>query len=120
MRLDVRSQVKYVYICIPPLYPSIPFLPLFLFLTTNRTEDGTILAMYYKGTVALTPGVVAMLSGGPDAKTTDYGDSFVTFSFETGSDKYKDLQNGTFVAAGHFVKEGDGVVVEYKVSKTIV
>ncbi|KAG9377957.1 DUF3237 domain containing protein [Pyrenophora tritici-repentis] len=94
MRLDVRSQVK--------------------------TDDGTILAMYYKGTVALTPGVVAMLSGSPDAKTTDYGDSFVTFSFETGSDKYKDLQNGTYVAAGHFVKEGDGVIVEYKVSKAIV
>ncbi|KAE8828960.1 hypothetical protein PTNB73_05909 [Pyrenophora teres f. teres] len=88
MRLDVRSQVK--------------------------TADGTILAMYYKGTVALTPGVVAMLSGSPDAKTTDYGDSFVTFSFETGSDKYKDLQNGTYVAAGHFVKEGGGVIVEYK------
>jgi RNA polymerase I-specific transcription initiation factor RRN6 len=72
--------------------------------------------MYYKGTVALTPGVKAIL-GGEDAKTTDFGDSFVTFSFETGNDAFKDLQNGAYVAAGRFVVEGEKVVVEYKVSK---
>ncbi|KAF1846740.1 uncharacterized protein K460DRAFT_285530 [Cucurbitaria berberidis CBS 394.84] len=95
MRLDVRSQVK--------------------------NSDGTILAMYYKGTVAVTSGVQAILSGSPDAKTTDYGDSFVTFTFETGHSAYKELQNGTYVAAGHFVNEpGEpGVVVEYKVSKVV-
>ncbi|KAI4646807.1 hypothetical protein J4E93_005031 [Alternaria ventricosa] len=95
MRLDVRSQVK--------------------------NHDGTILAMYYKGTVKLTPGVGKVLSGASDAKTTDYGDSFVNFTFETGNEKYKDLQNGTYVAAGHFVTgEGKpGVVVEYKVSKVV-
>ncbi|KAF2027666.1 hypothetical protein EK21DRAFT_102370 [Setomelanomma holmii] len=97
MRLDVRSQVK--------------------------NNDGTVFAMYYKGTVALTAGVKAILGGSPDAKTTEYGDSFVGFSFETGSEKYKDLENGTYVAAGHFVtnEEGvDGVVVEYKVSKVVM
>jgi RNA polymerase I-specific transcription initiation factor RRN6 len=78
--------------------------------------------MYYKGTVALTAGVKAVLGGAPDAKTTPYGDSFVTFSFETGSQKFKDLENGTFVAAGHFVVNEPGqkgVVVEYKVSKVV-
>ena len=77
--------------------------------------------MYYKGTVALTEGVKAILGGSPGAKTTSYGDSFVTFSFETGSDKYKDLENGTYVAAGHFVKEEGkaGTIVEYKVSKVV-
>ncbi|KAJ4368161.1 hypothetical protein N0V83_006517 [Neocucurbitaria cava] len=95
MRLDVRSQVK--------------------------TSDGTILAMYYKGTVALSSGVQAILSGSPDAKTTGYGDSFVAFTFETGSQAYKELQNGTYVAAGHFVKEAgqQGPIVEYKVSKVV-
>ncbi|KAH7088796.1 RNA polymerase I-specific transcription-initiation factor-domain-containing protein [Paraphoma chrysanthemicola] len=95
MRLDVRSQVK--------------------------NNDGTIFAMYYKGTVALTDSVKAVLGGSPDAKTTPYGDSFVTFTFETGSEKYKDLENGTYVAAGHFVTgEGKpGTVVEYKVSKVV-
>ncbi|KAF2816438.1 uncharacterized protein BDZ99DRAFT_566265 [Mytilinidion resinicola] len=92
MRLDVRSQVK--------------------------NNDGTILAMYYKGTVALTDGVKAILSGSPDAKTTGFGDSFTTFTFETGNPAYKALANGTFVAAGHFVKEPNSkeVIVEYKVS----
>ncbi|KAF2647196.1 hypothetical protein K491DRAFT_699787 [Lophiostoma macrostomum CBS 122681] len=96
MRLDVRSQVK--------------------------NNDGTILAMYYKGIVALTEGVQAVLGGSADAKTTPYGDSYVTFSFETGSAKYKDLENAAYVAAGHFVtNEPDvkGTVVEYKVSKAI-
>jgi hypothetical protein len=47
------------------------------------------------------------------------GDSFVNFTFETGSEKYKELQNGTYVAAGHFVKNEEEVVVEYKVSKVV-
>jgi len=87
----------------------------------HRNHDGTILAMYYKGTVKLTPDVGKVLSGASDAKTTDYGDSFVNFTFETGNEKYKDLQNGTYVAAGHFITgEGKpGVVVEYKVSKAV-
>ena len=41
--------------------------------------------MYYKGTVALTPGVKKVLSGASDAKTTGWGDSFVTFDFEVRS-----------------------------------
>ncbi|OAL54311.1 hypothetical protein IQ07DRAFT_595839 [Pyrenochaeta sp. DS3sAY3a] len=95
MRLDVRSQLK--------------------------NHDGTLIAMYYKGTVALTAGVKAVLSGSADAKTTDYGDSFVNFTFETGSEAYKGLQNGTYVAAGHFVNEPGqkGLIVEYKVSKVV-
>ncbi|KAF2277352.1 uncharacterized protein EI97DRAFT_432231 [Westerdykella ornata] len=96
MRLDVRSQLK--------------------------NKDGTLLAMYYQGPVALTDGVKGALSGSSDAKTTPYGDSFVTFSFETGSEKYKELENGIYVAAGHFIVNEPGqkgVVVEYKVSKVV-
>jgi hypothetical protein len=92
-------------------------------ITYFRNDDGTILAMFYKGTVKLTEGVKAILSGSPDAKTTEYGDSFVTFTFETGSEKYKELQNGTYVASGHFITGEDGVqgvVVEYKVSKVVM
>jgi RNA polymerase I-specific transcription initiation factor RRN6 len=93
MRLDVRSQVK--------------------------NNDGTVFAMYYKGTVALTDGVKAILGNSADAKTTEFGDSFVTFSFETGSEKYKDLENGTYVAAGRFVNEDGKTTVEYKVSRVM-
>lgn len=90
-------------------------------LITCRTDDGVVLAMYYKGTVALSAGVKAILSGDINAETTGYGDSYVNFTFETGSEKYKDLQNGTYVAAGHFVKEKGqpAIVVEYKVSRVI-
>jgi RNA polymerase I-specific transcription initiation factor RRN6 len=103
--------------------------------------------MYYKGTVALTSGVKAVLSGDPSGATTPYGDScmlksfsyssllreflsypwelillvVVNFTFETGNPAYKDLENATFVAAGHFVKEAGqkGLIVEYKVSKVV-
>ena len=77
--------------------------------------------MYYKGNVKVTPGVAAILTNSADAKTTEYGDSFVSFSFETGNPKYAELQNGTYVAAGHFVKEAGkpGTMVEYKVSKVV-
>ena len=40
--------------------------------------------------------------------------------FETGDERLKDLETGTFVAAGRFVVEkGKPVVVEYKVSKVV-
>lgn len=54
------------------IYAVIHYTPL-LYLTRDRNSDGTILAMYYKGTVALTSGVQAILSGSPDAQTTGYG-----------------------------------------------
>jgi RNA polymerase I-specific transcription initiation factor RRN6 len=109
MRLDVRSQVKCA--------SSISVSPSSLLTLPARTDDGTIIAMYYKGAVALTPGVQAVLSGSKDAKTTEFGDSFVTFGFETGSEKYKGLQDGVYVAAGRFVKEGEATVVEYRVGR---
>ncbi|KAF2203197.1 hypothetical protein GQ43DRAFT_439032 [Delitschia confertaspora ATCC 74209] len=95
MRLDVRSQIK--------------------------TKDGAIIAMYYKGNVTLTSSVKALLAGDATASTTPYGDSFVSFTFETGSSQYKALENGTYVAAGHFVKEPgqEGLIVEYKVSRVV-
>lgn len=67
MRLDVRSQLKYVITQSPNCkvcHTDIGCL---------RNHDGTLIAMYYKGTVALTAGVQAVLSGSADAKTTDYG-----------------------------------------------
>ncbi|EOA87007.1 uncharacterized protein SETTUDRAFT_163086 [Exserohilum turcica Et28A] len=96
MRLDVRSQLK--------------------------NHDGTLLAMYYKGHVKVTPGVAALLAHSPDATTTDFGDVFTNFSFETGNPAYAALQNGVYVAAGHFIKEipgKQGLTVEYKVSKVV-
>lgn len=42
--------------------------------------------------------------------------------FETGDEKLKDLENGTFVGAGRFrvpSEPGKPVVVEYKLSKVV-
>ena len=78
-----------------------------------------------------------MLSGGPDAKTTPYGDScmcspfpvqsarltnetiVITASFTTGEPKYKELETSIFTGAGHFVIEDGKTIVEYKVSKVV-
>jgi len=48
-------------------------------------------------------------------------DLVVTFTFETGSEKYKELENGVYVGAGHFVKQPgqEGLIVEYQVSKVV-
>ncbi|KAF2458947.1 hypothetical protein BDY21DRAFT_339369 [Lineolata rhizophorae] len=94
MRLDVRSQLK--------------------------TKEGALLAMYYKGPVDITPALMKILGGAPDAESTPFGNSFVTFSFETGAPEYKPLENMMFVAAGRFlVQQGKPVIVEYKVSRVL-
>ncbi|KAF2403523.1 hypothetical protein EJ06DRAFT_527148 [Trichodelitschia bisporula] len=93
MRLDVRSQLK--------------------------DTSGSLIAMYYKGAVRLSPETVKVLSGAPDAKTTEFGDSVVNFSFETGAERFKALETMTFVGAGRFVVKKDGLAVEYKVSRVI-
>lgn len=41
-------------------------------------------------------------------------------NFETGEEKFKDLELGMFVGAGRFiVEQGKPVTVEYKVSKVV-
>jgi hypothetical protein len=41
----------------------------------------------------------------------------INVTFETGCEKYKDLERGLFVGAGRFVIDGSGLGVEYKVSR---
>ena len=44
----------------------------------------------------------------------------IEMRFETGDEKLKDLELGTFVGAGRFkVQQGKPVVVEYKLSKVV-
>ena len=97
----------------------------------------------------VTPEVMSVLSGKEDAKSTEFGgvcepslvliDNFllsrtrpiirwtltgapivVEMRFETGEEKLKDLERGTFVASGTFLFEkGKPVTVEYKLSKVV-
>lgn len=40
--------------------------------------------------------------------------------FETGDEKFKELETSTFVGAGHFIVEKDKpIVAEYKLSKVV-
>ncbi|KAF2672471.1 hypothetical protein BT63DRAFT_477234 [Microthyrium microscopicum] len=93
LRLDVRSQLK--------------------------TKDGELVAMYYKGPMFTSPAVMRVLTHAEDMKTTEYGDSFMTFEFETGSEKYKELETMVFCAAGHFEISGEDTIVEYKVCQVV-
>ena len=44
----------------------------------------------------------------------------IDMTFETGDERLKELELGTFVGAGRFVvEEGRPVVVEYKVSRVV-
>ncbi|MCJ1241297.1 hypothetical protein MMC14_009301 [Varicellaria rhodocarpa] len=81
---------------------------------------GSLLFLNYTGVVDMTPELGMILSGHPDAKTTDFGNSFIEMRFETGDERLKDLETGTFVAAGRFIVEKEKpVVVEYRVSKVV-
>jgi len=75
--------------------------------------------MYYKGPLFLSEATGKALSGAADAKTTNYGDSFVVFEFETGSEKYKALETMVFCGAGHFDLDGGDLVVEYKLGHLV-
>ena len=41
-------------------------------------------------------------------------------TFESGCDRYKSLETGIFVGAGHFVVDERGLSSEYKVSQVVV
>ncbi|KAI4098531.1 MAG: hypothetical protein L6R37_006464 [Teloschistes peruensis] len=81
---------------------------------------GGIVYLNYTGIVNITPELGMILGGDPNAKSTEFGDSFIEMRFETGEEKLKDLELGVFVGAGRFVVEQEKpVVVEYKLSKAV-
>ncbi|KAL8657517.1 MAG: hypothetical protein Q9226_001831 [Calogaya cf. arnoldii] len=82
---------------------------------------GSSVYAHYTGVVDMTPELGAILSGKDDAKSTEFGNSFVHFNFETGDEKLKALENGVFVGAGRFVLEKDRpITVEYRISQVIM
>ncbi|KAL8850090.1 MAG: hypothetical protein Q9221_004951 [Calogaya cf. arnoldii] len=82
---------------------------------------GSSVYAHYTGVVEITPELGAILSGKEDAKSTEFGNSFVHFTFETGDEKLKALENRVFVGAGRFVVENDRpVTVEYCISQVVM
>ncbi|MCJ1364625.1 hypothetical protein MMC16_003738 [Acarospora aff. strigata] len=85
-----------------------------------KNKDGAMVYVNYTGVVDITPELGAILGGSPEAKTTDFGNSFIEMRFETGDEKLKELETSTFVGAGRFrYEQGKPVVVEYKLSKVV-
>ena len=113
--------------------------------TACRDKNGGVVYLNYTGIVDITPELAAILGKKPDAKTTEFGNSckfssvghsvllsaspqpfgltvalVIEMRFETGDEKLKSLETGTFVGAGRFrVEQGKPVVVEYKLSKVV-
>ncbi|KAL1998728.1 hypothetical protein VTN02DRAFT_5674 [Thermoascus thermophilus] len=85
-----------------------------------KTKDGALVYLNYTGTIAVTPAEAAVLGGQAESQTTPFGNIFTHLTFETGDERYKDLENRAFVASGHFIVEkGKPAVVEYKVSQVV-
>lgn len=85
-----------------------------------KDKSGSLVYLHYTGVVEITRELGLILGGKEEAKTTDFGHSFIEMKFETGDEKFKALELGTFVGAGRFVIEkGKPVVVEYKVSQVV-
>ncbi|KAH8697379.1 hypothetical protein BGW36DRAFT_407418 [Talaromyces proteolyticus] len=86
-----------------------------------KTHDDALIYVSYTGTVNLSEDSAKILAGAAGDLATDFGDSFTQFHFETGDERYKDLENGVFVGQGRFIsKTGEKVIVEYKVSQAVL
>ncbi|KAI5809138.1 hypothetical protein DFH27DRAFT_542607 [Peziza echinospora] len=86
-----------------------------------KTDDGAYIKLLYNGIVTLTPALGLIFSGDAGASTTEFGHVVNWVKLQTGSPKYKELENGHFVGSGRFVVEkGKKLVVEYRCSRVVV
>ncbi|KAL4899025.1 hypothetical protein BDW74DRAFT_184133 [Aspergillus multicolor] len=85
-----------------------------------KTQDDALLYVNYTGVITITEAEQKVLSGTADEGSTPWGNSFTHVTFETGDDRYKDLENRVFVSKGRFnVQKGKPTVVEYRVSQVV-
>ncbi|KAE8134478.1 hypothetical protein BDV38DRAFT_160118 [Aspergillus pseudotamarii] len=84
-----------------------------------KTKDDALLYLNYTGVVTLTPTEQAVFAGTAPEGSTPFGNLFTHFTFETGDERYKDLENRVFVGQGRFNIESGKPVVEYRVSQVL-
>lgn len=84
-----------------------------------RDQRDDLIYIKYKGIIEITSELSNILGGSIHSKSTDFGHSFIHVEFETGCNRYKELEMSLFVGAGRFVvDERKGrVSVEYKLSR---
>ncbi|THC97546.1 hypothetical protein EYZ11_002969 [Aspergillus tanneri] len=85
-----------------------------------KTHDGALIYVNYTGVVALSPAEKAVFAGTAGEGSTPWGNAFTHFTFETGDERYKELEHSVFVGQGRFNVQNDkSVVVEYRVGQLI-
>jgi RNA polymerase I-specific transcription initiation factor RRN6 len=85
-----------------------------------KNKGGSLVHYTYKGILEMTPESIAILTGSPDAKTTEFGKIFTHVNFETGVQELKGLETGIFVGCSRFlVEEGKAPVVESRISRVV-
>jgi len=80
-------------------------------------RQGETIHISYTGIVDITNEMRRILGRSSNARSTDFGNSFINVSFETGSMRYKSLEQSLFVGAGRFIVDDGGLKVEYRISK---
>jgi len=73
--------------------------------------------MHYTGILDITNEMRRILGRSANAQSTEFGNSFIQVSFETGSMRYKALEQALFVGAGRFIVDEGGLKAEYRISK---
>ncbi|KAL4866055.1 hypothetical protein BDV12DRAFT_173397 [Aspergillus spectabilis] len=85
-----------------------------------KTQDEALIYVNYTGVVTITDAERATLTGTAEDGSTPFGNSFIHVTFETGHERYKELENRVFVGKGRFTTEkGKPIVVEYRVGQVV-
>lgn len=70
--------------------------------------------------VQVDPDFMLIFANDPQARTTSYGKAFSLINFESGDEKFKELEHSIFVGSAHFVTQGDGkYFIETKISRVL-
>ncbi|KAI1616976.1 hypothetical protein EDD37DRAFT_645224 [Exophiala viscosa] len=80
-------------------------------------DNGETIHVHYTGIVDINADMRRILGRSENARSTEYGHAFIHVTFETGSMRYKALEQGVFVGAGRFVLEEGDLKVEYRISQ---
>ncbi|KAL1862206.1 hypothetical protein Plec18167_001008 [Paecilomyces lecythidis] len=85
-----------------------------------KTKEDALLYLHYTGNINVTEAEAAVFGGKAPDGPTPWGNLFTNIKFETGDERYKDLEKRVFVAQGRFIIQKDKPgVVEYKVSQVV-
>ncbi|CEN62402.1 hypothetical protein ASPCAL09037 [Aspergillus calidoustus] len=85
-----------------------------------KTKDEALIYINYTGVITLTEAEAAVFTGKAAEGSTPFGNSFIHLTFETGHERYKELEKRVFVGQGRFNVGADKkIVVEYRVGQVV-